>query len=88
MLQNVNPRGGLPPAAGAGTVAGIAMTGSPPREQDGTFSLLGDRPSARGADPLGFDKVAADLAGMVLASRDATPFTLGIEAEWGWARAR
>ena len=63
------------------------MTGAPPREQDEVFSLLGDRPSASGEDPLGFDKVAADLADMVLASRGATPFTLGIEAEWGMGKS-
>lgn len=47
------------------------------------FSLQNDQPYTGQADPLGFDAIAADLARLVLASRQSTPFTLGIEAAWG-----
>ncbi|HSR52074.1 MAG TPA: P-loop NTPase fold protein [Acidobacteriota bacterium] len=51
-------------------------------EADG-FVLLGDRPYAQPRDPLGFDGMAEQLASLVLASQDSTPFTLGVEAPWG-----
>lgn len=47
------------------------------------FLLLGDEPALSGADPLQFDAVATELANLILAASDSTPFTLGIEAGWG-----
>ncbi|MGH8897393.1 MAG: P-loop NTPase fold protein [Egibacteraceae bacterium] len=54
----------------------------PPR-----FSLQNDQPYTGPDDPLGFDAIAADLARLVLASRQSTPFTLGIEAAWGTGKS-
>jgi hypothetical protein len=51
------------------------------------FELLGDEPYAADDDPLGFDRIADDLCELVLASRDSTPFTLGIEAGWGLGKS-
>jgi KAP family P-loop domain len=48
---------------------------------------LGDEPYAAEGDPLGFDRIANDLCELVLASRDSTPFTLGIEAGWGLGKS-
>jgi KAP family P-loop domain/TIR domain len=48
------------------------------------FKLLDDQPYADEAeDPLGYDKIASSVANLVLASRDSTPLTLGIEGGWG-----
>ena len=52
-----------------------------------SFVLLGDQPHAADDDPLGFDRIAGDLCSLVLASRDSTPFTLGIEAGWGFGKS-
>lgn len=50
---------------------------------DARFALLGDQPYFEGADPLGYDQLAADLIALILGSSGRTPFTLGIEAPWG-----
>ena len=47
------------------------------------FTLLSDEPNLEESDPLGFGQVAAKLAATMLGSRQATPFTLGIEGGWG-----
>jgi CheY-like chemotaxis protein len=54
---------------------------------DTAFVLLGDQPHAGGEDPLGFDRVARELADLILGSRGSTPFTLGIEAPWGMGKS-
>lgn len=54
---------------------------------DAAFVLLGDQPHVGGEDPLGFDRVAEELADLILDSRDSTPFTLGIEAPWGMGKS-
>jgi len=57
------------------------------RPQAVPFSLLGDQPHTSGPDPLGFDDIAADLAGLVVASMKSTPFTIGIEGGWGMGKS-
>ena len=54
---------------------------------DGSFSLLGDQPHVEGKDPLGFDDIVGDLTDLVLASRQSTPFTLGVDAGWGMGKS-
>jgi hypothetical protein len=51
------------------------------------FTLLDDQPYTGDGDPLGFEGIAKSLAGLVVASRRATPFTLGIEAGWGTGKS-
>jgi hypothetical protein len=50
-----------------------------------TFMLLNDQPArgSGGADVLGTQAAAVQLAGLIEASRNSTPFTLGIDAGWG-----
>jgi CheY-like chemotaxis protein len=48
-----------------------------------TFTLLGDQPEFGSDDPLDFERVATDLTTLILASRDRTPFTVGIKGDWG-----
>lgn len=52
-------------------------------DEQATYLLLSDVPTTTGPDPLGFDTIAAGLARGMVASRDSTPLTLGIEGEWG-----
>ncbi|HUA74853.1 MAG TPA: P-loop NTPase fold protein [Solirubrobacteraceae bacterium] len=52
-----------------------------------SFTLLGDQPQTGVADPLGFDGLASGLAETVIASRKASPFTLGILAGWGMGKS-
>jgi len=59
----------------------VALAPPPP------LALLGDSPYDGGADPLGFDALAEDLAQLILGSRAATPFTLGVEASWGMGKS-
>ncbi len=47
------------------------------------FTLLGDQPHAGPEDPLGFRRAVEGIEGLILGSRDSTPFTLGIEGSWG-----
>jgi CheY-like chemotaxis protein len=47
------------------------------------FRLLGDQPYSQREDPFDFNALAADLKTLILASRNSTPFTIGIEASWG-----
>lgn len=56
---------------------------SSPVGRDLSFRLLGDQPHIAAQDPLGFDRMARDLAKLIFASAPSTPFTLGIEASWG-----
>ncbi|WP_078970689.1 P-loop NTPase fold protein [Streptomyces chattanoogensis] len=57
----------------------------PPR---GPFALLNDEPVAEpGADLLGAGRAAHQLAGLLVASRDATPFTLAVDAGWGMGKS-
>jgi CheY-like chemotaxis protein len=48
-----------------------------------TYSLLGDEPHVGDSDPFGFDKIAEELARLILRSHGSSPFTIGIEANWG-----
>jgi hypothetical protein len=48
-----------------------------------TFTLLGDQPEFGDEDPLDFERVASDLTALILASRERTPFTIGIKGDWG-----
>ena len=57
----------------------------PPTESG--FALLGDHPETGPDDALGFDRVAEQLADMLLASEAVGPFTLGIEAGWGMGKS-
>jgi CheY-like chemotaxis protein len=47
------------------------------------YQLLGDQPHHEEGDPLGFSAVARELKTLILRSRGATPFAIGIEASWG-----
>lgn len=58
-----------------------------PPPGDTLFTLLGDQPHVEAKDPLGFDGIVDDLTRLVLASRDSTPFTLGIDAGWGMGKS-
>ena len=51
--------------------------------ETGGYRLLSDQPFSGENDPLGFDQLAADLAGLILRARESSPFTLGIEGNWG-----
>jgi predicted KAP-like P-loop ATPase len=59
----------------------VALAPPPP------LALLGDSPHAAESDPLGFSELAEDLAQLILGSRGATPFTLGVEASWGMGKS-
>ena len=45
--------------------------------------MLGDQPYCERGDPFNFSRLAGDLKSLILASRNSTPFTIGIEAGWG-----
>ena len=47
------------------------------------YQVLGDQPYDKSGDPFGFGDLARDLKRLILASREATPFAIGIEASWG-----
>jgi len=47
------------------------------------FTLLGDQPDCSDEDPLDFERVATDLTSLILASRERTPFSVGIKGDWG-----
>lgn len=51
--------------------------------------LLNDQPArgSGGADVLGTEAAAVQLAGLIEASRNSTPFTLGIDAGWGMGKS-
>lgn len=51
------------------------------------FVLLGDQPHVAVRDPLGFEEIVKGLAELILGSRGATPFTLGIEGTWGTGKS-
>ncbi|MEE4423665.1 MULTISPECIES: P-loop NTPase fold protein [Streptomyces] len=70
----------LPPAAAAPAVT------APPSH--GPFALLNDEPVAEpGADLLGAGRAARQLAGLLVASRGSTPFTLAVDAGWGMGKS-
>jgi acid phosphatase type 7 len=52
-----------------------------------TFRILGDLPDRSANDPLGFDETARNLTAIVVSSRAAAPFTLGIEGGWGTGKS-
>ncbi|WP_225844900.1 P-loop NTPase fold protein [Streptomyces sp. HPF1205] len=52
------------------------------------FSLLNDEPVATAAtDLLGASRAAKELAGLLVASRGSTPFTLAVDAGWGTGKS-
>lgn len=51
------------------------------------YSLLGDQPYRGEEDPLQFDQLVEQLAGLLVHSRSASPFTLGIESAWGTGKS-
>ncbi|MEV7377879.1 P-loop NTPase fold protein [Streptomyces lydicus] len=60
----------------------------PATPQHGPFALLNDEPVAEpGADLLGAGAAARQLAGLLVASRDSTPFTLAVDAGWGMGKS-
>lgn len=68
----------LPPAA--------PPSAAPP--SPGPFALLNDEPVVEsGADLLGAGRAARRLAGLLVASRDSTPFTLAVDAGWGMGKS-
>ncbi|MGA5562293.1 P-loop NTPase fold protein [Streptomyces platensis] len=74
----------LPPAASAAP-ASPAPAVPAPRVP---FALLNDEPVAGpGADLLGAGRAARRLAGLLVASRASTPFTLAVDAGWGMGKS-
>ncbi|MDC7337171.1 hypothetical protein PQR15_12475 [Streptomyces lydicus] len=60
----------------------------PATPQHGPFALLNDEPVAEpGADLLGAGAAARQLAGLLVASRDATPSPSPSTPAGAWARA-
>jgi CheY-like chemotaxis protein len=55
--------------------------------QQACYTLLGDQPNITTDDSLGFDRIAGDLAELIVSSAASTPFTLGIEAGWGQGKS-
>ena len=54
----------------------------------GPFALLNDEPVAEpGEDLLGAGRAARRLAGLLVASRASTPFTLAVDAGWGMGKS-
>ncbi|QIK06845.1 KAP family NTPase [Streptomyces sp. Je 1-4] len=73
----------LPQAAPPSAARPSAAPPSP-----GPFALLNDEPVAEsGADLLGAGRAARRLAGLLVASRDSTPFTLAVDAGWGMGKS-
>src|SRR5215216_4571114 len=64
----------------------MALT-APGQGVRGSFRLLGDQPAHTQSDALGFDAIADELTRIVLSSGAATPFTIGIEADWGMGKS-
>ncbi|BDH15191.1 hypothetical protein HOK021_63700 [Streptomyces hygroscopicus] len=63
-------------------------TGAPAPSPRGPFVLLNDEPVAEsGADLLGVGRAARQLAGLLVASRASTPFTLAVDAGWGMGKS-
>ncbi|MFH8569024.1 P-loop NTPase fold protein [Streptomyces sp. NPDC017993] len=61
---------------------------APPASPHGPFALLNDEPVAEpGADLLGAGRAARQLAGLLVASRASTPFTLAVDAGWGMGKS-
>ncbi|TJZ45362.1 response regulator [Streptomyces piniterrae] len=79
------PAPGDPPAPGADA---FALPGSRGPAPYSPFALLNDEPVAEpGADLLGAGRAAAQLAGLLVASRQSTPFTLAVDAGWGMGKS-
>ncbi|MEU8914750.1 P-loop NTPase fold protein [Streptomyces nigrescens] len=73
----------LPPAAPPSAAPPSAAPPSP-----GPFALLNDEPVVEsGADLLGAGRAARSLAGLLVGSRDSTPFTLAVDAGWGMGKS-
>lgn len=71
-----------PPAPSAPPPSGPAPS------PHGPFALLNDEPVAEsGADLLGAGRAARQLAGLLVASRTSTPFTLAVDAGWGMGKS-
>ncbi|MFI9050921.1 P-loop NTPase fold protein [Streptomyces sp. NPDC053427] len=80
------PAPGDPPAPGEAPAA--ALPGSRGHAPYSPFALLNDEPVAEpGADLLGAGRAAAQLAGLLVASRQSTPFTLAVDAGWGMGKS-
>ncbi|MCX5444985.1 P-loop NTPase fold protein [Streptomyces nigrescens] len=74
----------VPPSAAPPTAAPLLAAPSSP----GPFALLNDEPVVEsGADLLGAGRAARRLAGLLVASRDSTPFTLAVDAGWGMGKS-
>lgn len=74
----------LPPAAPAAPASPAPAASAP----HGPFALLNDEPVAEpGADLLGAGRAARRLAGLLVASRASTPFTLAVDAGWGMGKS-
>ncbi|MFC9236798.1 P-loop NTPase fold protein [Streptomyces decoyicus] len=64
------------------------LTPAPAPSPRGPFVLLNDEPVAEsGADLLGVGRAARQLAGLLVASRASTPFTLAVDAGWGMGKS-
>ncbi|WP_405408634.1 P-loop NTPase fold protein [Streptomyces decoyicus] len=64
------------------------FTPAPAPSPRGPFVLLNDEPVAEsGADLLGVGRAARQLAGLLVASRASTPFTLAVDAGWGMGKS-
>ncbi|MFE0191981.1 P-loop NTPase fold protein [Streptomyces sp. NPDC058989] len=76
----------LPPPSTPGLPLPAPVASAPPAH--GPFALLNDEPVAEsGADLLGAGRAARQLAGLLVASRASTPFTLAVDAGWGMGKS-
>jgi uncharacterized protein YjbI with pentapeptide repeats len=54
---------------------------------DALHLLLDDRPYTSSGDPLHFDRLAAQLHEIIVASQQATPLCIGLQAAWGMGKS-
>ncbi|MFE1174816.1 P-loop NTPase fold protein [Streptomyces sp. NPDC058773] len=79
----MSPSAPLPPAVPS---QAVPPPDAPPSHRP--FALLNDEPVHEpGADLLGAGRAARRLAGLLVASRNATPFTLAVDAGWGMGKS-
>ncbi|PJJ04101.1 KAP-like P-loop domain-containing protein [Streptomyces sp. 2333.5] len=77
-----------PPAATTPTPSGSPAPSTPAPTPPTRFALLNDEPvTDSAADLLGTGRAARQLAGLLVASRASTPFTLAVDAGWGMGKS-
>ncbi|MFI1307542.1 P-loop NTPase fold protein [Streptomyces sioyaensis] len=77
-----------PPGTTAPARPGPTAPAPPGSPAPTRFALLNDEPvTDSAADLLGTGRAARQLAGLLVASRDSTPFTLAVDAGWGMGKS-